>query len=164
MASLPESWSGGFLSGNIFDMDMNREAFVSVGLELPGALPIGVLEQTVSVIIESETPSGEVSFQTVEFSVEVLPSVWLTLSSENSLIEDISSGQNANFQINMTNQGNVITDAEFSVTLADGFMIQFPECSSDVDCELSPGESRSFTVSVKPVSYTHLTLPTIYSV
>ena len=152
MGSLPEGWSGGFLSGNIFDMDMNREAFVSVGLELPGALPIGALEQTVSVIIESETPSGEVSFQTVEFSVEVLPSVWLTLSSDNTLIEDISSGQNANFQINMTNQGNVITDAEFNVTIADGFTIQFPECSSDVNCELSPGESRSFTVSVKPNS------------
>ena len=46
-------------------------------------------------------PSGEISFQTVEFSVEVLPSVWLTLSSDNTLIEDISSGQNANFQINI---------------------------------------------------------------
>ena len=52
----------------------------------------------------------------------------------------------------MTNQGNVITDADFSITLADGFTIQFPECSSDVNCELSPGESRSFTVSVKPNS------------
>ena len=62
-------------------MDMNREAFVSVGLELPGALPIGSLEQTVSVIIESETPGGDIYFQTIEFEVEVLPSVWLSLSS-----------------------------------------------------------------------------------
>ena len=152
MGTLPEGWSGGFLSGNVFEMDMNREAFVSVGLELPGALPIGSLEQTVSVIIESETPGGDIYFQTIEFEVEVLPSVWLSLSSEVALIEDISSGNNANFQINLTNQGNIVTDAEFSATLADGFEIQFPDCLSDLNCELSPGESRFFTVSVKPNS------------
>ena len=152
MGSLPNDWSGGFLSGNVFQMDMNREAFVSVGLELPGALPIGNLEQTVSVIIESETPSGEVSFQTVEFDVQVLPSVWFSHSSEITLIEDISSGVNRLFEINMTNQGNVFTDAEFSITLADGFEIEFPDCLSDINCELSPGESRVFMVSVKPTS------------
>jgi uncharacterized membrane protein len=152
MGSLPNDWSGGFLSGNVFEMDMNREAFVSVGLELPGALPIGNLEQTVSVIIESETPSGEVSFQTVEFDIQVLPSVWLSLSSETTLIEDISSGVNGLFEINMTNQGNVFTDVEFSITLADGFEIEYPDCLSDINCELSPGESRVFMVSVKPTS------------
>ena len=152
MGTLPEGWSGGFLSGNVFQMDMNREAFVSVGLELPGALPIGSLEQTVSVIIESETPSGDIYFQTVEFEVEILPSVWLSLSSEETLIENIPSGNTAIFQINLTNQGNIITDATFSASLADGFEIQFPDCSSDIDCQLSPGESRFFTVSVKPNS------------
>ena len=73
MGTLPNGWSGGFLSGNVFDMEMNREAYVSVGLELPGALPVGTLDQTVSVIIESETPSGVVSFDTVEFFCECSP-------------------------------------------------------------------------------------------
>jgi len=152
MGTLPNGWSGGFLSGNTFDMDMNREAFVSVGLELPGTLPIGSLEDRVSVIIESETPSGDLSFQTIEFEVQVLPSIWLSFSSENTLIEDISSGQNADFKINLTNRGNVITNAEFSTTKTDGFDITYPDCTSDIDCELSPGESRIFTITVKPNS------------
>ena len=153
MGTLPNGWSGGFLSGNVFDMEMNREAYVSVGLELPGALPVGTLDQTVSVIIESETPSGVVSFDTVEFSVNVLPSVWLSLSSDVTLIEDISKGENGIFQINLTNQGNIVTDAEFSASSIEGFVIQYPDCTSEnINCELSPGESSTYSVSVSPNS------------
>ena len=68
-----------------------------------------------------------------------------------TLIEDISKGENGIFQINLTNQGNIVTDAEFSASSTEGFVIKFPDCTSE-NCELSPGESSTYSVSVSPNS------------
>jgi len=149
IGSLPNGWSGGFLSGNSFEMDMNREAFISVGLDLPGGLAVGELDQTVSVIIEFTTPAGDVYFQTVELIVEVLPSIWIILDSEVIFIDDISSGDEAVFLINVTNAGNIVTGADVYFIEVSGWGI---ELSESVMEGISPGESRLVEVSVKPQS------------
>lgn len=149
IGSLPNGWSGGFLSGNSFEMDMNREAFISVGLDLPGGLPVGELDQTVSVIIEFTTPGGDVYFQTIELIVEVKPSIWIILDSENIFIDDVSSGEKAIFEVNITNSGNVITGTDVYFSDVSGWSIELSESFME---DISPGESRLVKVYVKPQS------------
>ena len=151
MGSLPTEWSGGFLSGNSFEMDMNREAYVSVGLDLPGVLQVGELDQTVSIIIEFTTPGGEVSFQTVELIVEVIPSIWVVLESELLFIDEISSGETAIFQVNVTNLGNVATGATINLTEVTDWNIELSESLVE---DILPGESKLIEVSVKAKSNT----------
>ena len=158
MGSLPNDWSGGFLSGNSFEMDMNREAYISVGLDLPGALPVGELSQKLSVIIEFTTPGGEVSFQTVELTVEVIPSIWIVLDSEVLFIEEISSGQTAIFEVNVTNLGNIVADANVIISQLNDWNVVLNEPLLD---DILPGESKVLQVSVKPKGSSDYGLSTI---
>ena len=158
MGSLPADWSGGFLSGNTFDMDMNREAYVSVGLDLPGGLSVGELDQTLSVIIEFTTPSGGVYFETVELTVEVIPSIWVVLDSEITFIEEVPSGKTAVFDVNVTNLGNVMTGATITISGTNDWNTQLSESLVE---DLSPGESKTIQVSIKANSNTAYGLSSI---
>ena len=149
IGSLPTGWSGGFLSGNSFEMDMNREAFISVGLDLPGGLSVGELEQKFSIIIEFTTPSGEVYFEAVELIVEVVPSIWIVLESEVIFIDEISSSNKGIFLINVTNDGNSVTQAEIYFSEVDGWDVRLSE---SIISDILPGESRALEVTVTPKS------------
>ena len=145
MGTLPADWSGGFLSGRDFSMGMNQEATIAVGIDLPGSLPAGPLEQIVSVIIEATTPSGETFVYTVEMTVEVVPSIWIELSCESTSIEDISSDGDT-FEVVVTNLGNsfaevllvAIGPSDWDVQLSQGLI------------SLDAGESAAVTVSATP--------------
>ena len=50
------NWVGGFQSLIPSTLDMNREALVTVGLDVPGNLPVGMMEATVPVIVEAVPP------------------------------------------------------------------------------------------------------------
>ena len=151
MGSLPTDWSGGFLSGNSFEMDMNREAYVSVGLDLPGDLPTGELSQIVSVIVEFTTPSGDTYFETIELSVVVVPSIWIVLESGLTSIEEVPSGQEAIFMVNVTNFGNTNTGAEIVISRSNDWNLQLSDNLVD---EILPGESKIIELSVKSTSST----------
>ena len=158
MGSLPNDWLGGFLSGNSFAMDMNREAYISVGLDLPGILPVGELSQKLSVIIEFTTPGGEVYFQTIELIVEVIPSIWIVLESEVLFIEEVSSGQTAIFEVNVTNLGNIIADANVIISELNDWNVQLKDPLLD---NILPGDSKILEVSVKPKETSDYGLSTI---
>jgi uncharacterized membrane protein len=151
MGSLPTDWSGGFLSGNSFEMDMNREAYVSVGLDLPGDLPTGELSQIVSVIVEFTTPSGDTYFETIELSVVVVPSIWIVLESGLTSIEEVPSGQEAIFMVNVTNFGNTNTGAEIVISQSNDWNLQLSDNLVD---DILPGESKIIELSVKSTSST----------
>ncbi len=151
MGSLPADWSGGFLSGNSFEMDMNREAYVSVGLDLPGHLPMGELSQIVSVIVEFTTPSGDTYFETIELSVLVVPSIWIVLESDLTSIEEVPSGQAAIFTVNVTNLGNTNSGAEIIISQSNDWNLLL---SDNVVNDILPGESKIIQLSVKSTSST----------
>ena len=151
MGSLPADWSGGFLSGNSFEMDMNREAYVSVGLDLPGDLPTGELSQIVSIIVEFTTPSGDTYFETIELSVVVVPSIWIVLESGLTSIEEVPSGQAAIFTVNVTNFGNTNTGAEIIISQSNDWNLQLSDNLVD---DILPGESKIIQLSVKSTSST----------
>ncbi|MDC3281674.1 S8 family serine peptidase [Euryarchaeota archaeon] len=158
MGSLPNDWSGGFLSGNSFEVDMNREAYISVGLNLPGALPVGELSQKLSVIIEFTTPGGEVSFQTVELTVEVIPSIWIILDSEVLFIEEISYEETAIFEVKVTNLGNIVADANVIISQLNDWNVVLNEPLLE---DILPGGFKVLEVSVKPKESSDYGLSTI---
>jgi len=143
MGTLPDGWSGGFLSGRDFSMGMNQEATIAVGVDLPGSLPVGLAGQKVSVIIEAIPPSGnEVYVYTVEMEVEVLPSIWIGLTSSSPTIENIGvDGQT--FEIVVTNLGNSLAEVVLWSSDPDGWDIQVSEIEA-----MTLGANDSFTVPV----------------
>ena len=147
MGTLPEGWSGGFLSGRDFSMEMNQEATITVGVDLPGSLPAGLVGQKVSVIIESTSPSGgDVRVYTVEMDVEVLPSIWLGLTCDSSAFEDIGSS-GTTFDIVVTNLGNTQADVFVSTEGAEGWDIQLGQTDS---VTMAAGESLTVTATAIP--------------
>jgi uncharacterized membrane protein len=149
MGSLAAGWSGGFLSGKNFEMDMNRHATISVGLNLPGNLPVGMLNEEVSVIIEAQTPSGEVEIYTIEMGVNVVPSIWLSLSVDNINLEDINIGTTKEFVINVSNIGNAPTSLKLGFITPEGWDVVLGHSNFDV---LAAGESVIVTVTISPDS------------
>ena len=147
MGTLPEGWSGGFLSGRDFSMGMNQEATITVGVDLPGSLPAGLAGQKVSVIIESTSPSGgDVHVYTVEMDVEVMPSIWLGLTCESSAFEGIGSS-GTSFDIVVTNLGNTQANVIVSTEGAEDWAIQLGQTESVI---LAAGESLSVTATAIP--------------
>jgi hypothetical protein len=147
MGTLPDGWSGGFLSGRDFSMEMNQEATIAVGIDLPGSLPIGSAGQTVSVIIEATPPSGdEVYIYTVEMDIEVLPSIWIGLSCDSSTVEDIGF-DGRDFEVVITNLGNSPAEVIIWTNGTEGWDIQM---SQDEPTILGVGESFVVTVTATP--------------
>jgi hypothetical protein len=146
MGTLPDGWSGGFLSGRDFSMEMNQEATIAVGINLPGSLPVGLAGQKVSVIIEATPPSGnEIYVYTVEMEVEVLPSIWIGLASSSPMIENIGAdGQT--FEIVVTNLGNSLAEIVLWASGPDGWDIQVSVIEA-----MTLGANDSFTVPVTAI-------------
>ena len=147
MGSLPEGWSGGFLSGREFPMDMNQQATIQVGMDLPGALPIGLLDTQVSVIIEARTPGGETAVYTADMTIEVVPSIWLTLSCDRGSIEGIANGGET-VEITVANTGNTPSDAELLIIAPDNWNIELGQNTFS----LGAGEHVTVSVSITPKS------------
>ncbi len=158
MGSLAAGWSGGFLSGKNFEMDMNRHATISVGLNLPGNLPVGMLDEEVSVIIEAQTPSGEIEIYTIEMGVNVVPSIWLSLSVNEINLEEINLGTTKEFSINVSNIGNVPTSLKLGFITPEGWKIVLGNSNFD---DLAAGESVMVTVTISPDSKAALGLTSV---
>jgi uncharacterized membrane protein len=158
MGSLAAGWSGGFLSGKNFEMDMNRHATISVGLNLPGNLPVGMLDEEVSVIIEAQTPSGEIEIYTIEMGVNVVPSIWLSLSVDEINLEEINLGTTKEFSINVSNIGNVPTSLKLGFITPEGWEIVLGHSNFD---DLAAGESVMVTVTISPDSKAALGLTSV---
>ena len=85
---------------------MNREALVTVGLDVPGNLPVGMMDVTVPVIVEAITPGMETVTHTFQLNVEITPSIFVELSPDSMTLNDINSGSSGTFIISVTNFGN----------------------------------------------------------
>ena len=147
LGTLPSGWSGGFLSGKQFSMDMNRDSVVSIGLELPGGTPEGILVDKVPVIIQSTSPSGNAEVFTVELEVTVLESVWLQVDSEVSKISGIESPTELNIVVR--NMGNTPTGVLLYSETPDGWDLMITPSSIS---ELAVGESVDVSVTINPRS------------
>ena len=128
-------------------MDMNQQATIEVGIDLPGSLSVGLLETQVSVIIEARTPSGETAVYTTEMAIEVIPSVWLTVSCEQGSLEGIST-DGETLEITVSNIGNVPSDAELQIIPPDNWDIVTDQNA----ISLAAGESAKVSVSITPRS------------
>ena len=149
IGSLPEGWIGGFQSLIPSELDMNREALVTVGLELPGNLPIGIMDEELSIIVEATTPGSELVVHTFTLDIEVLPSVWVGLSSNPIYLNDVPTGSESDFLITVTNLGNSPSGIYFEVSELEGWSLNIEQMSIE---QIPAGESVEFTLSAKPSS------------
>jgi uncharacterized membrane protein len=147
IGSISSNWEVGFLSGNYFNMEMNREAVIVVSAILPENIDPGLLQDTIPIIIQANTPNQESITYTVEVSVSVLPSIWLTLESEVTQVEDIKSDGNSNFAVKLLNKGNSQANVNISFTNLEDWEITSDKESID---NLSPGSEVSILVSASP--------------
>jgi len=147
MGTLPDGWSGGFLSGRDFSMEMNQEATIAVGIDLPGSLPVGPAGQTVSVIIEVTPPSGDdVYIYTVEMEIEVISSIWIGVSCDSPSFEDI--GTNGwTFEVIVTNLGNSPAEVIIRSDDLEGWEVQISQAQPMF---LEAGESSAVSVTATP--------------
>ena len=106
IGSLPHGWVGGFQSIIPSSLDMNREALVTVGLDVPGNLPVGISTGVVPVIVEAITPGAETVTHTFELQVEILPSIWVYMTPDEISLNDITAGESGVFTITVENLGN----------------------------------------------------------
>ena len=147
MGTLPDGWSGGFLSGRDFSMEMNQEATITVGIDLPGSLPVGPAGQTVSVIIEVTPPSGDdVYIYTVEMEIETLSSIWIDVSCDSSSFEDIGANGRT-FEVIVTNLGNSPAEVIIRSDDLEGWGVQISQVQPMI---LGAGESSAVAVTVTP--------------
>ena len=147
MGTLPDGWSGGFLTGKTFSMDMNRDSVISVGLQLPSGTPVGTQIEKVPVIIESTSPSLSKETITVEMEVIVLPSVWIEVQTDSVNLQGITGGEESTFTLRVYNLGNTASGVWLDSEELEGWVIEFEPTSIG---ELGPGENADITVSVKP--------------
>jgi len=147
IGSISSNWEVGFLSGNYFNMDMNREAVIVVTAILPENMDPGLLQDTIPIIVQANTPSQESITFTIVVSVTVLPSIWLTLESEVTQVEDIKSDGNSNFAVKLLNKGNSQANVNISFTDLENWEITSDKDSID---NLSPGSEVSILVSASP--------------
>jgi len=147
MGTLPDGWSGGFLTGKTFTMDMNRDSIITIGLQLPSGTPIGTLSEKVPVIIESTSPSLSKETITVEMEVSVLPSVWIDIQSNSENLQGVSEGEESTFTLEVHNRGNSPSGVLLDWDGLDGWAISFAPSSIE---ELAPGEQAEIMVTVKP--------------
>ena len=147
MGTLPDGWSGGFLTGKTFSMDMNRDSMITIALQLPSGTPVGTLSEKVPVIIESTSPSLSKETITVEIEVTVLPSVWIDVQSESVNFQGIAEGKESQFTMEVHNLGNSPSGVWLDYDGLDGWTISFTPSAIE---ELSPGEKAEITVTLKP--------------
>ena len=149
IGSLPEGWVGGFQSIIPTQMEMNREAIVTVGLNLPANLPVGILDQQVSIILEATTPGGDSVVHTYLLYVEVVASVWVGLTSDPIFMNDVGSNSDAEFSVIVTNLGNMPSGFTFEADPVEDWDISVSVESID---SVSAGDSVELSVSASPSS------------
>ncbi len=149
IGTVPNSWEVGFLSGNYFTMDMNREAVVQISISLPPNLEKGKLSDKVPVIIQATTPNGEIATYTVEISISVLPSIWITLESPIIQIEDIGINSDSFFDIILKNNGNTMTNVNIEFNQLEGWEISLDKTQIN---QISPGGEVRLLAGASPVS------------
>tara|TARA_Y100001934_G_scaffold42633_1_gene51350 strand:+ start:234 stop:4232 length:3999 start_codon:yes stop_codon:yes gene_type:complete len=147
MGTLPEGWSGGFLTGKTFTMDMNRDSIITIGLQLPSGTPVGTQSDKVPVIIESTSPSLSKETITVEMEVSVIPSVWIDAQSDSANLQGVSEGEESTFTLEVHNRGNYPSGVILDHGVLDGWVVEFEPSSIE---ELGPGEHAEIVVTVKP--------------
>ena len=147
MGTLPEGWSGGFLTGKTFTMDMNRESIITIGLQLPSGTPAGTLSQKVPVLIESTSPSLSKETITVEIEVSVLPSIWIDLQTNSANLQGVAEGEESTFTLEVNNLGNTPSGVWLDYDAPKGWDISFEPSTIE---ELSSDEMFEITVTVKP--------------
>ena len=147
IGTLPEDWVGGFQSLIPSTLDMNREALVTVGLDVPGNLPVGMMDITVPVIVEATTPGMETVTHTFQLNVEIMPSIYVELSSDSMTLNDIKSGSSGAFIISVTNLGNQPSGFSFQVSELSNWNIEINPTTVD---SIPVGESVEITVEASP--------------
>ena len=149
LGTLPSGWSGGFLTGKQFSMDMNRDSVITIGLEIPGSIPPGPMSDSVPVIVESTSPSGDVEVQTINLDVTVVPSIWLLVQSDTTQILDIGIDQPQSFVVTVQNLGNTVTGVSLRVEgLEEWDVLLVPASIND----LGVGDSAEVLVSIRPAA------------
>jgi uncharacterized membrane protein len=149
LGTLPSEWSGGFLTGKQFSMDMNRDSVITIGLELPGSIQPGLMSDSVPVIVESSSPNGDVEVQTINLDVTVVPSIWLLVGSETTQILDIGIVQPQSFVVTVQNLGNSVTGVSLRVEGLEGWDVLIVPASINV---LGVGDSAEVRVSIRPAA------------
>ena len=146
LGTLPEGWSGGFLTGSTFSMDMNRDSVVNIALQLPSGTPSGNLSNKVPVIIQSTSPSLSTETVTLDLDVTVLPSVWLEIQSETPSIQGIAEGEETTLVLEVQNKGNTESPILINHEELEGWTVKYQWPAED----LEPGENYEITVSITP--------------
>ena len=146
LGTLPEGWSGGFLTGSTFSMDMNRDSVVNIALQLPSGTPSGTLSDKVPVIIQSTSPSLSTETITIDMEVIVLPSVWLEVQSETSSIQGIAEGEETPLVLEVQNKGNTKSPIFINHEELEGWTVKYQWPAE----ELGPGEHYEIIVSISP--------------
>ena len=149
IGSLPMNWVGGFQSLIPSTLDMNREALVTVGLDVPGNLPVGMMEATVPVIVEAVTPGMETVTHTFELSVEITPSIFVDLTPDSMTLNDIQSDSSGIFTITVTNLGNQPSGFNFEASDLENWNIEINPISVGL---IAVGESVEISVKASPES------------
>ena len=146
LGTLPDGWSGGFLTGRTFSMDMNQDSVVNIALQLPSGTPAGTLSEKVPVIIDSTSPSLSKETITIEMDVIVLPSVWLETQSETISLQGIAEGEEASLMLHVHNRGNTQSGIFIHHEDLEGWKVQYQWPLE----ELEPGDHYEIAVSIRP--------------
>ena len=147
LGTIPSDWSGGFMTAGNFGMAMNQQAVISVALELPGAISAGPQENKIPVIIQYITPAGDDLSRTVWLDVMVKESAWLDLTVSDPVVEDVSPGIPATFDVTLQNIGNSETDVSLEVAGDEGWDLQVDPSAAG---PLGPGQSIVVEVLANP--------------
>ncbi|RCH77267.1 MAG: hypothetical protein DBX04_01125 [Candidatus Poseidoniales archaeon] len=147
LGSIPTDWSGGFMTAGNFAMDMNQQAVVSVALELPGAVPAGLQDEQIPVIIEFTTPAFITHSRTVWLDVMVLSSAWLDLSVPDDTVEDVYPGNPATFDVTLQNIGNSAAEVSLEIVGDENWKFEVDPSSAG---PIEPGQSISIEVVADP--------------
>ncbi len=149
IGSLPHGWIGGFQSIIPTSLDMNREALVTVGLDVPGNLPVGMSTGSVPVIVEAVTPGSETVIHTFELEVEILPSIWASMTPDQMTLNDINAGDDGTFTITVENLGNSNSGFTFEVGEVEHWSFSVEPTSVEM---IPAGGSAEITVKATPSS------------
>ncbi len=149
LGTLPDGWNGGFLSGNSFTMDMNKESIISIALDISDEEPIepGTLPEKIAVIIESSTSSGITKTTTVELSITVVRSVWITIEAPSIAFQDLEVNEEIEVKFTINNYGNIPSGVTLESMAPTGWEVQFSDIGA---IELESGESIDSSMFLKP--------------
>ncbi len=147
IGTLPDGWNGGFLTGNSFLLDMNRDSIISVALEIPENIASGILDTVVPIIINSSSPSLKYEIITVNLSVNVLESVWIIVESETTKFSSIDIDDPKSIDLKIKNFGNIDTGVDFHISEVIGWEISSNPSSIE---NLEIGKEVDVTVTFAP--------------